>query len=226
MNTILSQGVYDSLEKSLARNAKALKDAALHNLHSKLLSGARTTKEGVIIPTRVITLSLTSIKKIVARNGAKYPSLADELLIDDLTEALSDGSFASDTAAPMGEDIDQVTSASADFISAPPPVTTFHPSVAPQEEVMSEAQEELMSEAFNFPPTPTAGQPTGRPSREYPTFIRNFEWTMVNLGLIQEDFLDVRKHPNVPAKRIDYDGSFIADPVLSKTILQIPDLFD
>lgn len=217
MNTILSQGVYDSLDKSLARNAKALKDAALHNLHSKLLSGARTTKEGVIVPTRVVTLSLTSVQKIVARNGAKYPSLADELLIDDLTEALANGSFASDTTAPV-VDIDQVTSASADSIGTPQPVTTLHPSVPPQEEVMSEA--------CNFPPTPTAGQPTGRPSREYPTFIRNFEWTMVNLGLIQEDFSDVRKHPNVPAKRIDYDGSFIADPVLSKTILQIPDLFD
>lgn len=218
MNTILPQGVYDSLDKSLARNAKALKDAALQNLHNKLLSSAHTTKDGVIVPTRVIALSLTSIQKIVARNGAKYPSLADELLIDDLTEALSRDSFASDTAAPTGEDIDQVMSVSADFLGTPRPVTTLNPSVPPQEKATSEA--------FNFPQTPTAGQPTGRPSREYPTFTRNFEWTMVNLGLIQEGFTDVRNHPNIPAKRIDFDGSFIGDPLMSKTILQIPDLFD
>lgn len=193
MNTIISQGVFDSLDKSLVRNAKALKDPALTNLHQKILSNARTTLKGVEVPTRHLTLALTSVQRIVRINGGKYNSLPDELLIDDLTDALSSiaeeeatvGSFEADSGPAKTTPPDVITSVESLNVAC---------SIAPD-------QQPTTTDAYNYPPTPVAGEETGRPTQHYKSFDRKFIWQIRDYNKVAEAPLDYWKSSRLSRKR-------------------------
>lgn len=194
MNTIIPQGVFDSLDKSLARNAKALKDPNIANLRQRIQSNARINRDGVDVPTKYLSLALTSIQRIVATNGKKYNSLGDEMLIEDLVDALA---FPAD-----GDSAD--VSASADVDAAPPtPAVSASAEAISVDCLVPPDDESITTEAYAFPPTPVAGAETGRTAQVYESFVKKFIWQIRTESKLAEAELICWKTSTPEQRRAD-----------------------
>lgn len=194
MITIIPQGVFDSLDNSLARNAKALKDPNLANLRQRIQSNARINRDGVDVPTKYLTLALTSIQRIVAKNGKKYNSLGDEMLIEDLTDVL---------ALPVeGESADVSDFTKVDTAPATPAIPASVEAVVVDCLVPLD-DEATTTEAYTFPPTPIAGAETGRAAQNYESFVRKFIWQIRTESKLAEAELIFWKTSTPEQRRVD-----------------------
>lgn len=90
----LTQDSYDRLLTSLSRNSKALHDPALQALRQKLESSARTEADGVSVRPDILTIVAEELTRIVTKNGDKYGSGGDKLLIIEIAEAFEVASYA------------------------------------------------------------------------------------------------------------------------------------
>lgn len=194
MNTIIPQGVFDSLDNSLARNAKALKDPSIANLRQRIQSNARINRDGVDVPTKYLSLALTSIQRIVATNGKKYNSLGDEMLIEDLTDVL---------ALPVkGESADVSAFTNVDTAPATPAIPASVEAVVVDCLVPLD-DESTATEAYTFPPTPIAGAETGRAAQIYESFVRKFIWQIRTESKLAEAELIFWKTSTPEQRRVD-----------------------